>query len=206
MQIDRIPVISAMYFGPVDLYRSLAGHAAAIVDAGEHYQRQSHRNRMRIIGPNGPQDLVVPIVRRSGEKMPMHTVGISYAESWPQQHLHAIRSAYGKTPWYIHFADGIEQLLLARHERLIDLDIASMRMCIKWLGIVCELKVSDRYMEDPPIDLRDRFHPKKDLIQLKDRVPEYPQVFADRHGFAPRLSVLDLLCNCGPQATRYLLR
>ncbi len=206
MHTDRPPVISAMYFGPVELYRYLARNAAVIVDVGEHYERQSHRNRMRIMGPNGPQDLVVPIVRRSGERMPMYSVGISYAETWPQQHLHAIRSAYGKTPWWIHFSDAIEELLLTEHERLIDLDLVSMSMCLKWLGITCQLKISDRYVDDPPIDLRTTLHPKAQLPDHVDPVPEYPQVFADRHGFASRLSVLDLLCNCGPKAIRHLLR
>jgi hypothetical protein len=31
-------------------------------------------------------------------------------------------------------------------------------------------------------------------------VRPYPQVFADRHGFQPRMSVIDLVCNCGPDA------
>ena len=34
--------------------------------------------------------------------------------------------------------------------------------------------------------------------------PAYPQVFEDRHGFIPNLSVLDLLFNEGPSARDYL--
>jgi hypothetical protein len=33
---------------------------------------------------------------------------------------------------------------------------------------------------------------------------EYPQVFEDRHGFQPGLSVLDLLSNQGPMAGEWL--
>ena len=89
------PILSPFYFGSVEHYRILAQCPKVIIDLGEHYERQTYRTRTRIVGPNGVQDLVVPIIRRSGEKMPVHSVGLSYAETWPQQHLHAIRSAYG---------------------------------------------------------------------------------------------------------------
>jgi hypothetical protein len=208
MSVSRIPIISAMYFGPVELYRILAGSPKVIVDVGEHYERQSYRTRTSIIGPNGVQDLVVQIARRSGEKMPMHTVGLSYAETWPQQHLHAIRSAYGKTPWYIHFIDAIEDLLTTRHERLIDLSLASMRLCLGWLRLPTILEISEVHAEAIPgehIDLRTVLHPKRALPTVLEPAPPYPQVFADRHGSRPRMCVLDLLCNCGPQARMHLL-
>jgi hypothetical protein len=35
-------------------------------------------------------------------------------------------------------------------------------------------------------------------------LPEYVQVFGDRHGFLPNLSILDLLFNLGPNTTTYL--
>jgi hypothetical protein len=203
-----VPVISAVYFGPVELYRLLARHPEAIVDVGEHYERQSYRTRTSIVGPNGVQDLVVQISRRSGEKMPMSTVGLSYAESWPQQHIHAFRSAYGKTPWAIHFLDDIEELITTEHGRLIDLDLQTMQLCMKWLGLKSVLQVIDHYIEPSEIatglDLRNSLHPKKPLPSSVEPFPPYPQVFADRHGFVSRLSVIDLLCNTGPHARRYL--
>lgn len=196
-----------MYFGPVELYKLLARHPKVIIDVGEHYERQSYRTRTSIIGPNGKQDLVVQIARRSGEKMPVRSVGLSYSEPWPQQHLHAIRSAYGNTPWFIHYTDAIEGLLLEKHERLIDLDLASIRMCMKWLGLHTDLEIREEYVDQPGIlDLRLSFQPKKELPQEPGAVPPYPQIFADRHGFVPRMSIIDLLCNCGPQAMKYLLK
>ena len=203
-----IPIISAMYFGPVELYRVLARHPKAIVDVGEHYERQSYRTRTHIIGPNGVQQLVVPIERRSGEKMPMHSVGLSYAETWAQQHLHAIRSAFGNAPWTIHFTEEIDDLLLQRHTRLIDIDLATMRLCTSWLKLECELSISMEYVQADPsihLDLRSILHPKKPLPSSIGHVQPYPQVFADRHGFQARMSILDLLCNTGPHARQSLL-
>lgn len=200
--ILRTPILPAFYFGSVEHYRLLARHPKVILDIGEHYERQSYRTRTSIVGPNGVQDLTVQVARRSGEKMPMRTVGLSYSESWPQQHVHAIRSAYGNTPWFIHYIDDIEAVVLKGYDRLVDLDLATMRLGMKWLGLTTEEEVSEAYVEGVSAawDLRTSLHPKKPVPSEMEPVPPYPQVFADRHGFQPRMSVIDLVCNCGPDA------
>jgi hypothetical protein len=137
--------------------------------------------------------------------------------------VHAIRSAYGNTPWYIHYIDEIEAVVLKRYERLVDLDLATMRLGMKWLGLKTELEVSETYVEvasdqwrvtsdawrvaspsDVPHhalrDHRTSFHPKKPLPPEIVAVPHYSQIFEDRHGFVPRLSVIDLVMNAGPEA------
>lgn len=74
----------------------IAQHDRTIIDMGEHYERQSYRTRTSIIGPNGTNDLIVQIERRSGEKMPMHSVGLSYAKilatTAPARHPQRIRT------------------------------------------------------------------------------------------------------------------
>lgn len=202
-----IPLLSAFYFGTVEHYRLLAQHPKVIIDLGEHYARQSYRTRTSIVGPNGKQDLAVQIARRSGEKMRMHTVGLSYSETWPQQHVHAIRSAYGNSPWFIHYIDAIEAVILKKYDRLVDLHLATLDIGMTWLGLTTEVLVPDTYIEklDGLTDLRIAFHPKKPLPPEVGVVPPYPQVFADRHGFVPRMSVIDLVCNCGPRSREHIL-
>ncbi len=205
------PLLSAFYFGSVEHYRLLERFPKVIIDIGEHYERQSYRTRTSIVGPNGKQDLVVQIVRKSGEKMPMRKVGLSYVESWQHQHVHAIRSAYGNTPWFIHYIDEIEEVILKKYDRLVDLDLATMRLGMKWLGLKTDLVVEEEYVDQgkvdqtsdqqpSTIDLRGTFHPKKPLPPEVTPTPLYTQVFADRHGFVPRISIIDLVCNCGPDS------
>jgi hypothetical protein len=51
------------------------------------------------------------------------------------------------------------------------------------------------------IDLRESIHPKKSSDHdIAFRMQPYKQVFDDRHGFIPNLSILDLLFNKGPEA------
>lgn len=197
------PLLSACYFGPVELYRLLAKQERILIDAGEHYVRQSYRTRTRIVGPNGPQDLCVQIVHDHGKKMPMHAVRLSYAETWPQQHVHAIRSAYGNAPWFIHYIDEIADVLHTRHDRLIDLDLATLKLGLQWLGLTPAIEVKEAYVEHDQaayLDLRSALHPKKPLPAELGADAPYAQVFELRHGFVPACSIIDLVMNLGPEA------
>ncbi|MCO6483197.1 MAG: WbqC family protein [Flavobacteriales bacterium] len=206
------PLFSAFYFGSVEHYALIARHPRIIIDTGEHYLRQSYRTRTGILGANGMQQLQVHIARQGGQKMPMHGVGLSYDEPWHARHLHAIRSAYGKTPWFIHFIGDIEAVLRRRHDRLVDLDLATLHMALGWLGMKTGVEVRERYVEQEEVaaldllDLRTALHPKKALPPAMPAVAPYTQVFADRHGFHGRLSIIDLVMNCGPEACRVLAR
>ena len=51
LSLRMIPVLSAFYFGTTEHYRVLAQHPKVIIDLGEHYERQSYRNRTTVIGP-----------------------------------------------------------------------------------------------------------------------------------------------------------
>lgn len=226
--MEPVPLLSSFYFGSVEHYRLLARHPRIILDIGEHYVRQSYRTRTGIVGPNGAQDLSVPIEHQHGRKAHMREIRLSWAETWPAQHVHAIRSAYGQTPWFIHYIDDIEAVVMRRYDRLVDLHLATIALGMKWLGITTGVFLSENYVEGPEIhwgkggvgpvdygtptnerapllDLRDALHPKKPLPPEVTPVTTYPQVFADRHGFVPRMSVIDLVCNRGPEARRYLL-
>ncbi|MBK9175822.1 MAG: WbqC family protein [Flavobacteriales bacterium] len=200
-------LLSSFCFGSVEHYRMLARHPKVVIDIGEHYVRQSYRTRTSIIGPNGVQQLSAQVEHGHGLKMPMREVRLSYAESWPAQHLHAIRSAYGKTPWLIHYIDEIEAVMTTHHERLIDLNMATLQLGLRWLGLPTRVEVAEHYVEDPAgmADLRTSFHPKKPLPPEVPPTLPYAQVFADRHGFHPRMSVIDLVCNCGPDAPVHVL-
>lgn len=202
------PLLSSFYFGSVEHYSLLARQQNAVIDIGEHYVRQSYRTRAMIVGPNGVQHLSVQVEHDHGRKMPMREVKLSYAETWPAQHLHAIRSAYGKAPWFIHYIDEIEAVLLTRHERLIDLNMATFQLGLRWLELDVQVVVADHYVEDTAglVDLRTSFHPKKPLPNTVPPIQPYAQVFANRHGFQPRMSVIDLVFNTGPEARSALYR
>ena len=205
-------LLPAFYFGSVEHYALIARSEHVVIDLGEHHERQSYRTRTGIVGANGRQELQVHIARRSGGKMPMGTVGLSYAEPWQRRHMQAIRSAYGQTPWFIHYIGEVEALLEQRYDRLAQLNLATMRAAMRWLRLDREISVEERHVEPATVaaenllDLRTALHPKRALPTDVPPVAPYTQVFADRHGFQERLSIVDLVMNLGPEAPQALLR
>ena len=55
-------------------------------------------------------------------------------------------------------------------------------------------------------DLRETIHPKRPdtILQNLGLARPYWQVFSQRHGFIPNLSIMDLLFNEGPDSISYL--
>ena len=55
------------------------------------------------------------------------------------------------------------------------------------------------------IDLRDAIRPKHPLPDNAFTPKPYYQVYAQKHGFIPNLSILDLLMNMGNEAILFLM-
>ena len=66
-----------------------------------------------------------------------------------------------------------------------------------------DISLSKEFIKSYPesLDLREKIHPAKERIL---QTPRYSQVFEERHGFIPNLSILDLLFNKGPEVNEYL--
>jgi hypothetical protein len=90
---------------------------------------------------------------------------------------------------------------------LLDLNLQLIENTLSFLGLDIQLKCSSEFrplgLEGDP---RYFIHPKKDqAIEDPGFTPmEYNQVFSDRQGFRPNLSILDLIFNMGPETLSYL--
>ncbi|MBK6995246.1 MAG: WbqC family protein [Lewinellaceae bacterium] len=69
------------------------------LDAAEHYQKGSLRNRCHIAGPNGPQRLSIPLIKGKHQQTPIRGVRISYEIPWQRQHWRTIKTVYGNAPF-----------------------------------------------------------------------------------------------------------
>jgi len=197
-------IVPACYFGPIELYKAIARADRVIVDTGEHFVRQSYRTQTHLASANGVETLSVRI-QRTHEKTPMRQMRLSYAEAWPAQHWHAIRSAYGQSAWFIHYEEAVRSVVLTKHENLVERNMATMQLMLRLCRMDKPLHVEQEYQEPTQgIDLREALHPKKELPAFLQPTPSYRQVFEEKYGFAPRMSILDLLMNMGPETTTIL--
>jgi hypothetical protein len=176
-----------------------------VLEACEHHQKGSLRNRCHLASANGPQRLSIPLVKGKHQQTPIRDVRIAYDEPWQRQHWRSIQAAYGNAPFYAHYAEQIAPFYLRRYPFLFDynLDLQAFVLQQK-LGWVGKISFSETY--EPPFE-----GPKNGLLDERSRTGEmhatalrYPQIFAERHGFLPNLSVLDLLFCCGKRAVDVL--
>ncbi|MBL7942959.1 MAG: WbqC family protein [Flavobacteriales bacterium] len=170
----------------------------AVVDVGENFVKQSFRNRFEILSAQGRQLMTLPVAGTEGKKIPVSEVRL-FGNDWQKRHLRALRVAYGKSPFYEHYAGDLEQLYLRRNERLSEFSLDALQ----WIASVIQLPMPATalsYVEAwQGIDYRDQF---KHLPARQ--FPPYLQVFSDRQKFESDLSIIDLIMNEGPAASDYL--
>jgi len=186
---------------PVPFWWKLA--SGATVDVGEHYQKQTYRNRYSVLGVNGPITLTIPVESQDGAKISTKDIRIAEHGSWRRIHLGTLRSAYGKSSFFPFVSDAIEALYKDISVRyVVDFNQRSVEILSGLLGPLT-YSVSTEFIraEDISRDCRGLFDPATPLPGL----PSYPQVFSDRFAYVSGLSVLDAAMNLGPLATERVL-
>jgi hypothetical protein len=173
----------------------------------DYYVKQTYRNRCHIAAANGVMALSIPVEKSSGEKMLTRDVRISDHNDWQLQHWRSIESAYNSTPFFEYYKDDLYPFFEKKWTFLFDYNVEIQVKVLELLDIQPTLKYSTAYQQelDAEIeDLRESIHPKKetDLYVAKP----YYQVFEQRYGFQPNLSIIDLLFNMGNESILTLIK
>ena len=186
-----------LYMAPVPLYARLYAADTMVVDDVSPFVKQTYRNRAVIATEGGTLSLTIPVVHDGG-RMPMRDVRISEHGNWRHQHWNALVSAYRKSPFFEYYADDFARFYEERDGFLMDFNLRLHAVVSELLGVERELK----FLSDEAcgaFDLRAVAEPKAlDSIEGVVLKPYY-QVFAQRNGFVPSLSIVDLLFNAGPE-------
>ena len=160
--------------------------------ANERYTKQTLRNRCNIYGANGKIQLSIPVVRPHGKLTSVSESLISYAENWQQIHWRSIKSAYGRTPYFEYFEDKFEALYLEEIEHLQDFLLKANQIVLD----ISKIKAPMIYNGLIDVDIQKELDAKSEIEFYQSSAPYY-QIFEDRHGFIPNLSVLDWIFHCG---------
>ena len=173
----------------------------ASIELFETYQKQSCRTRTNVMTANGIQTLTIPVIKTNGNHTLTKDIEISYKESWQQIHLRCLESAYRKSAYFDYYFPYFEKIYKQKFNTLVELN----EFCLKTILKIMKVKKDYSYTTDfekivDENDYRISLSKGTNKIEMKP----YYQVFADRHGFIPNLSIVDLLFNEGPNSMNNL--
>lgn len=198
-------LIEAQYFPPIEYFIQILKHDRVELEAFENYQKQSFRNRCKIIAANGTEILTIPVIH-PGQKVLIRDTKIDYSQRWLAIHWGAIKSAYGKAAYFEYLGEDFKTILEKKYEYLFDLNVELLTHCLKILRIKKEIVFSsdfEKVVSENKTDLRSSIHPKLPVIQpfVMEHV-KYFQLFG--RDFVTNCSILDLIFNEGVKGTEIL--
>ena len=209
MTIPRQTMLVELHYLPCIQYMSkLVSFPEVCIERQENYQKGSFRNRCTIAYPNGPLTLSIPLKKGKNEQLSITKTAIANGQPWQKKHWAAIRSAYGKSPFFEHYADDLEVIFKTKFDFLFDFNLVLLEKIMDLLQISTKLSFTASYdiSVQSSLDLREKINPKAHKLSPDPAFnpKRYPQVFEEKTGFLPNLSVLDLLFCCGPEAALVL--
>ena len=218
------------YHPPAAFFAELLRADGILLEAHEHYRKQTYRNRCLIRTAQGVQPLTVPVIDGNrAEKVTAAAIEIDYRQNWVHRHWRTLQTAYGNSPYFEYYADYFHDIYVSKPALLFDLNLQFLKLLLRCFRLPLPLIITTEYHAHYPasplqaqaeaqplspaltssiIDRRDWLTPKTatkapepDTPTVQDLVRPYPQVFGP--GFEPGLSVLDLLFSQGPAASSF---
>ena len=198
-------LLSSAYLAPIQYYSKLlqCGSDVTYIEAYDNYAKQTYRNRCLIADANGPLALTIPTEKPAEGKCLMRDIRISDHGNWRHQHWNALEAAYRHTPFFLYYEDDFRPFFEKKISFLYDFNMQLTELVCGLIGLDAALKATDTYRKNP-----DGMADFRTLISAKAsweadgafHPAEYYQVFKEKHGFIPNLSIVDLLFNMGPES------
>ncbi|MGZ5303734.1 MAG: WbqC family protein [Bacteroidia bacterium] len=209
IKLSKFPPVRILleihYLPSIAYFSHILASNEIVIDDTEPFGRQSYRNRCYIAAANGRMPLIIP-VKRSRSGISIKDIEIDNHTNWQRIHWQSIQSAYGKSAFFEYYADAIKPFYELPYEKLFDYDLALLKTLIKLLKMkdvnISFLSQLDKDQKVDLLNFKDKIHPKTALNELEKHFSTHPymQVFEEKNGFIPNLSVLDLLFCEGPNA------
>lgn len=188
------------YFPPISWFAAFMRADEVALEQYEYFPKQTFRNRMKILGANRALTLSIPLCHPG--KRTIKEVEISYAENWQAQHWKSIQSAYQSSPYFEFYQQRLQKVFEHKAVFLIEYNLMILDLMLELLKLNKTYCLTSEYQQDPKgIDYRTSFSAKKENTLV---FREYYQVFSEKLGFQKDLSILDVLCNLGPETKNYL--
>ena len=194
-------LLPIFYLPPVSWFAVFLKEENEIVlEQYENFPKQTYRNRTNIYGANGRLSLIIPI-NHSGERV-MKEIKVSHRENWQKLHWKSIKTAYQSSPYFEFYEDKLQKIFEFESDSLIQFNLNALKIVLDILKTKKAYSLNIEYVKIPlEENYREKFSAKK---ESEIEMEEYYQTFSDKLGFEKDLSILDLICNKGPESLTYL--
>ncbi|MBO0329388.1 WbqC family protein [[Muricauda] lutisoli] len=197
-------LVHPSYFPSIATFAAVVQHEV-IWEAQDNFQKQTYRNRCYISTDKGKHMLNIPIKHVGGKEGRQKYVDVSTENSynWKKEHWRTLETAYRTSPFFEFYEDELRPLYEGNDNSLYNFNLKTIEAIARCIGMDIPMEKTKTYEVEPSTYFDARF-----LVDAKkgknwDMAP-YTQVFEERHGFIPNLSVLDLLFNEGTNTLNYL--
>lgn len=188
------------------------------------FEKKNFQNRNSIRTHTGSMMLTVPVKTHEKFDQLICDVEIDNRIPWRRKHWKTIQIAYQHAPYFAQYSDFFADVYDREWNRLVDLNEYMLRGILKFLGIQKEMIKSSSFMPtgkktDLLIDICKKTGAsgylsgtggakgyvdetkflEHGLTHQFQRFhhPVYPQIHGE---FMPKLAIIDLLFNCGPES------
>lgn len=194
--------IELQYLPCIQYFVYLCSFEKILIDPDDVYLKQTYRNRCRINGANNIENLIIPIKKASNKKLLTRNVEIDYNQKWLNKHIRAIRSAYGKAPFFEYYEEEIIEIYNKKSTHLLELNKELLTKCLEILDLNLKIEFSKKetsYEINSVLDAKNEVNPKNPITKnsIFNSV-NYFQVFGSN--FVNNLSIIDLIFCEGPHA------
>lgn len=194
-------LLPLFYLPPISWFSVFLQHDAEVtLEQFENFPKQTYRNRTVIYGANGTLALIIPVLHNG--KKTINEIEVSQRENWQKLHWKSIKNAYQNSPYFEFYEDQLAQIFTFETQSLFQFNLNALQIIQKILKTEKAYSLNEEFTKTPAeVDFRNKFSAKK---ESEFEMEEYYQTFSDKLGFEKDISILDLICNKGPESLTYL--
>ena len=199
-------LIATAYLPSIWYFEIILKVSNVVIDAHEHFVKQSVRNRCHILSPNGIQSLIVPVVHQNRFRLPVKEIRISNDINWQRQHWRSLCAAYRRSAYFEFYQDDLITFYEKKYEFLFEFNRDLMNFLAESINVSTEIQITESYILPDAKNTEDY----RSLCNIGSPMSpqkkiKYPQVFGYKDGFVSGLSIVDLMFNMGPASKNYLV-